>query len=29
MSPESGFQIAPNWFQIGKMAITSQFSEMT
>ena len=29
MSPESGFQIAPNWFQFGKMAITSQFSEMT
>ena len=25
MRPESGFQIAPNWPQIGKMAMTSQF----
>ena len=24
-----GFQIAPNWLQIGKMAMTSQFSDMT
>ena len=29
MRPESGFQIAPNWPQIGKTAMTSQFSGMT
>ena len=29
MRPESGFQIAPNWPQIGKIAITSQFYDMT
>ena len=28
MRPESGFQIAPNWLQIGKIAMTSQLSEM-
>ena len=27
--PESGFPIAPNWLQIGKRAVTSQFSDMT
>ena len=25
---ESGFRIAQNWLQIGKMAMTSQFSKM-
>ena len=29
MRPESGLQIAPKWPQIGKMAMTSQFSHMT
>ena len=29
MRPESGFQIAPNWLEIGKMTMTSQFFEMT
>ena len=29
MRPESGSQIARNWSQIGKMTITSQFSNMT
>ena len=28
MRPESGFQIAPNWLEIGKMTMTSQFFEM-
>ena len=28
MRPEFGFQIAPNWQQIGKIAMTSQFSDM-
>ena len=28
MRPESGFQIAPNWPQIGKIAMTSQFFDM-
>ena len=26
---ESGFQIAPDWLQIGKIAMTSQFFDMT
>ena len=29
MHPESGFQIAPNWPEIEKIAMTSQFSKMT
>ena len=29
MRPESGFQIAPNWLSIGKMAMISQFADMT
>ena len=29
MRPESGFQIAPNWLEIGKIAMTSQLSKMT
>ena len=29
MHPESGFQIAPNWPEIKKMTITSQFADMT
>ena len=28
MCPESGFQIAPNWPEIWKMAMTSQFYDM-
>ena len=28
MCPESGFRIAPNWPKIGKMIMTSQFSDM-
>ena len=28
MSPESGFRIAPNWPQIGKMTMASQFADM-
>ena len=28
MRPESGFQIAPSWPQIGKMTMTSQFPNM-
>ena len=28
MRLESGFQIAPNWPEIGKMAMTSQFSDI-
>ena len=27
--PESGFWIAPNWPQIGKMTMTSQLANMT
>ena len=26
---EVGFQIAPDWLQIGKIAMTSQFFDMT
>ena len=29
MRPESGFQIAPNWLSIGKMAMILQFVDMT
>ena len=29
MHPESDFQIAPNWPEIGKMTMTPQFSDMT
>ena len=29
MHPESGFRIAPNWSQIRKMKMTSQFANMT
>ena len=29
MHPESGFRIAQNWPQTGKMAMTSQFFDMT
>ena len=29
MCLESGFQIAPNWPKIGKLAMTSQFADMT
>ena len=29
MHPESGFRMAPNWLSIGKIAMTSQFSDMT
>ena len=29
MIPESGFQIVPNWPEIAKTAMTSQFSDMT
>ena len=29
MRPKSGFRIAPNWSQIRKIAMTSQFSDMT
>ena len=29
MHPESSFQIAPNWLYTRKMAMTSQFSDMT
>ena len=29
MRPESGFRIAPNWPEIGKMTMTSQFTDMT
>ena len=29
MSPEFSFRIAPNWPQIGKMTMTSQFTDMT
>ena len=29
MRPDSGFWIAPDWTQLGKMAMTSQFSDMT
>ena len=29
MHPESGFQIAPNWPNIGKVTMTSQFPDMT
>ena len=29
MRPESGFRIAPNWPQIWKMIMTSQFFDMT
>ena len=29
MRLESGFRIAPNWLQIGKMAMMSQFPDMT
>ena len=29
MPPGPGFEIAPNWPQMGKMAMTSQFSDMT
>ena len=29
MRPESSFQIAPNWPYIRKIAMTSQFSDMT
>ena len=28
MRPESNFQIAPNWSEIGKMIMTSKFSHM-
>ena len=29
MCPESGFRIAPNWPEIGKMTMMSQFADMT
>ena len=29
MRPESGFHIAPNWPQIGKLTMMSQFGDMT
>ena len=29
MRPESNFWIAPNWPQIEKMTMTSQFADMT
>ena len=29
MRLESGFQIAPNWSEIGKMTMTLQFADMT
>ena len=29
MRPETGIWIAPNWPQIGKMTMTSQFADMT
>ena len=29
MSPESDFEIAPNWPEIGKMAMASKFSDIT
>ena len=28
MHPESGFRIAPNWAEIGKMTMTLQFADM-
>ena len=29
MHPESGFRNGPNWRQIGKITVTSQFTNMT
>ena len=29
MRPGPGFRIVPNWLQIGKMTMTSQFADMT
>ena len=29
MRPESGFRFAPKWPEIGKMTMTSEFSDMT
>ena len=29
MRPESGFWIAPNWLQVGKLTMALQFSDMT